>query len=608
MLFGLLGTTLGSARGQSQLAALSLSILLWVFFEWLWFEFCLRLVLPRLRFSRRVNGRPDSTGTLWAGRRARVDLQVSMQVARATLVQIVGPTMLRGVVIRDVLPEILQPEALVDSVNPQGDAGWRYPFALSILRRVLVFCLGPHLTATPRQLETHRLHEWRLSGGQLPTTFSYEICPRAIGRAGLPGVRMSLADPFGLFACHRFVPLDQSFRILPDYFHSGDIRPTVKRHNALPSHGIHRLFRSGVSSELLELREYVAGDPPKSIAWKASARRDKLMTRQYESEVPVRLRFFMDGSLSTRLGGFGLRMLDQTSYVAASLAKAALSVGDPVSATLVDESHAQRLPWFSGDLGFMQMLRALADFAERVPPSTHRLTARLLQSGYDLCDERYPQLMDGRYNLIPFAWRASQRSKHRLIGVLGQVLELSVVEQVDCYRSDACLADALQRFLHASGLPWMSPLLPERIDIDANCARVANLLQQSIMRAVTSARDNEVLVVLADPHTCAQYLNRLLPAVKLALAKHHRVAFVCPTPTFSRPQAAAFKTSSDSVRDLLVVAEQARMRDLRDKLKRELVRLGVAVTYSGERNAIKMILAEMDMARAGRSRMQGTRI
>ena len=82
MLFGLLGTTLGSARGQSQLAALSLSILLWVFFEWLWFEFCLRLVLPRLRFSRRVNGRPDSTGTLWAGRRARVDLQVSMQVVK----------------------------------------------------------------------------------------------------------------------------------------------------------------------------------------------------------------------------------------------------------------------------------------------------------------------------------------------------------------------------------------------------------------------------------------------------------------------------------------------------------------------------------------------
>ena len=42
--------------------------------------------------------------------------------------------------------------------------------------------------------------------------------------------------------------------------------------------------RRGEGTELYELREHVSGDPFKRIAWKASARRGRLMVREFERE------------------------------------------------------------------------------------------------------------------------------------------------------------------------------------------------------------------------------------------------------------------------------------------------------------------------------------
>ena len=52
---------------------------------------------------------------------------------------------------------------------------------------------------------------------------------------------------------------------------------------------------------MLDLRDYLPGDPPKTIAWKVSARRDRLITKEFESEVPVRCTLFVDTSNSVRV-------------------------------------------------------------------------------------------------------------------------------------------------------------------------------------------------------------------------------------------------------------------------------------------------------------------
>jgi hypothetical protein len=401
--------------------------------------------------------------------------------------------------------------------------------------------------------------------------------------------------------------VEQKFRLLPDYFQSTEVRPTIKRQNSLPQHGIHRLQRSGTGAELLELREYVPGDPPKSIAWKVSARRDKLMTRKYESEVPVRVHLFIDGSFSTRIGGYGLRLLDQINFVAASVAHAAISVGDPVSGMLVDETSVKRLPWSAGDRGFMQLLKALADFAQTAPPASRTMTIYLMQCAMRVCHERFPELLERRYHPIPFSFFTATRERFRMAGIIAEVFDLTPNEHVECIYDDKKLSYFLHLFLHDAGMPWMAPMIVTPPDPAAGGIHRMHILGEAMGKAIAHARDNEVFVVLADLLSCAPNLNQLLRVVKLALAKHHRVAFVCPTTTFLRPGTEIIEPKSGSIHDLVLAAEQARVRDLALQMKRDLVRLGIAVSFAGERNAIQMIIAEMGLARDGRTLVQGGR-
>src|SRR5260370_851791 len=104
-----------------------------------------------------------------------------------------------------------------------------------------------------------------------------------------------------LFTSASFVRDEATFRFLPPLVDAEGRTRAAKRHTLLPPPGINRLPRPGSGSELLDLRDYLPGDPPKTIAWKVSARRDRLITKEFESEVPVRCTLFLDTAHSVRL-------------------------------------------------------------------------------------------------------------------------------------------------------------------------------------------------------------------------------------------------------------------------------------------------------------------
>ena len=555
---GIAGLFFGVLRAQPTLALLSFSVLLWLLAEWLLFTWRVWVELPHLQFQRTVNGRTEPNGLVWAGRTIQVSVRVSS--TRGTI----APPL----IIRDVVPENM------DVIKAE--------------------------------------HEVRVTKEFNAFTFSYSAKVRGAGRMRLPGFRIVMQDAQGFFQCERFIPQLQNFRVLPAYAEVGDTQPLVKRINSLPQHGIHRLQRSGMGSELLELREYVDGDPPKSIAWKASARRDKLMTRQYESDVPVRVQLFLDGSVGTRVGGFGLRLLDQMTYVGASVARTAISAGDPVGAVLFDERGDRRVSSQSGERGFHRLLEAMSDFCVNPAPIPDRLSPTLMTFALSVASEQFPELLDSKVNQIPFTlfpilpWSARrQRSRFLLAGVLAELYRMSPAKHVQLMHDDGLMATFTQHFLSQTGLSWMNPVVAIRgRGFHDGIARM-EMLSQALTTAVMLARDNEVFVVLADLIECAPSISHLLPAVKMVLARHHRIAFVCPTPTFKRPTPASTELTSTAAEDLLFAAEQTRTRDLSTRLQRDLRRLGATVAFAGEANAIQLVLSEMQLARSGRSGMRG---
>jgi hypothetical protein len=235
------------------------------------------------------------------------------------------------------------------------------------------------------------------------------------------------------------------------------------------------------------------------------------------------------------------------------------------------------------------------------------MTNYLMQCALRVCHERFPELLERRYHPIPFSFFSSTRERFRIAGVLAEVFDLSPKEHVECIHDDKKLSYFLHLFLHDAGMPWMAPMIVAPPDPAAGGVQRMQILGEAMGKAIAHARDNEVFVVLADLLSCAPNLNQLLRVVKLALAKHHRVAFVCPTTTFLRPGSAVVEPKSGSVHDLMLAAEQARVRDLAAQMKRELVRLGIAVSFAGERSAIQMIIAEIGLARDGRTLVHGGR-
>lgn len=87
---------------------------------------------------------------------------------------------------------------------------------------------------------------------------------------------------------------------------------------------------AGEGDELRELRDHVPGDPFKRIAWKASARRGRLLVREMEREERDVVWLVVDASVELWAGEKGGAPLDRVVEEAASVAAGHLRRGDRV--------------------------------------------------------------------------------------------------------------------------------------------------------------------------------------------------------------------------------------------------------------------------------------
>jgi uncharacterized protein (DUF58 family) len=363
----------GVGRGLTPLTLTGLALLLWLGWEWLSFAVRARTVVRRLGVERSVGDERGPVHTLWAGRSFEVRVALRLR----------GPGRLPHAVIADAVP--------FGIVYQDGE---------------------------PRSAGA-------VSAGR-PLALRYRIhCPRA-GLARFEGLRVEVADLQGFFYHLTFLRAPVVLRVLPGLTadHRGPT-PTVKRHNQLPPPGMHRLYRPGSGSELLDLRDYQPGDPPRTIAWKVSARRDKLITKEFESEVPVRCTLFLDTSRSVLVPAAlpaepppdargrrrpaepaaapPLRAIDRLVAIAAGVLQANAAIRDLTGLCLFDERGTRivrpdRVASHHNDL-----LRLLADAAGQEPIVPGADPDALLPAAHALAREVYPDLLRAEVNAMP-AW------------------------------------------------------------------------------------------------------------------------------------------------------------------------------------------------------------
>jgi uncharacterized protein (DUF58 family) len=404
-----------------------LALLLWFGWEWLCFAVRVRTLRQRLRIHREVWDDRGPVSTLWAGRSFTVKVELHLREGAR-------------------LPWL----AIADPV----------PFGV-------------------RHEEGETTADGELRG-KSPLAIEYKVhCPLT-GLARFEGLRIEMTDLQGFFAFVTFLRDPLVLLILPSVLVHKSGGPTVKRHNQLPPPGIHRLRQPGSGGELLDLRDYLTGDPPRTIAWKVSARRDRLVTKVFESEVPVRCTLFLDTSNSVRVPSPAyepdshgknkgrsvppyFKPLDRLVELAAGVIRANASIRDLTGLCLFDEhgsrvvrpertsTHQNRLMQLLGEAA------ALAPIVPRADPEA------LTPTAYALAQEVYPDLLRSEVNHMPgwLAWLVAfpfySRHSHGLLEKLHRrkltLLKLALLGAVILPEAVALVA------LWGKAPPWTEGLL-----------------------------------------------------------------------------------------------------------------------------------------------------
>jgi len=582
------------------LSLVCLTLLLWFLGAWL--AFLVRLRLLRLRLERRLEDHRGPVDNLWAKQSCRVHVKLL------------------------------------------SDGGVSLPW-------VRVFDRVPVQAA----LEADKNYASGTVGPGQPLAFSYSLTCPASGRIRFEGLALQAADLQGFFIHALFVHAPAEYRVLPALADARGHVPAVKRFNLIPLFGVHRHPRPGSGSELFNLRDYLPGDPPKTIAWKASARRDRLITKEFEGEVPIRCTLFLDASQAVRLGPLGRNALARLVEIVAALAQANAGIRDLTGLCVFDEDRVLR--WIRPARGsghVVKLLNVLAEVADLPPHTAAVALEQLLPVAYGLALEVYPSFLERDVNAFPWwlpfwsphpaytiprppartgSWwrrltgflagrrrslwlwlrqtviaRASPRGRRRYLWRKRLAALLSVRYHLDpgglamLLEDDILCTDYLQRFLAEHRVPYPAPLYdPQGHYLFASTGKL-EVLAKALLQAIARGHDNELFVLLVDLLEAGPHVHAVLRAVKVALARHHQVLVVCPWPPgiplpsdripAEGPTAGAKRERATDA-EILLRGTTLRLHEAFVHLKTAFARLGVQVLCAPEEQAVALILERL---------------
>jgi uncharacterized protein (DUF58 family) len=189
------------------------------------------------------------------------------------------------------------------------------------LRRPLIIEIAP---SAPEFFDIEGCVErLRLNPGE-SAVIERRVVPKRLGPAKWPSLRARVAGPLGLGWWPRRIACSAAVRVLPDLFRSaGEVK-------GVSASGSQASIDAGGGAEVLRLRDYRAGDPPRIIDWKATARADRLISREFSQDDALQIVIVIDAGRSSALRAGSLDRFGHYVNIAARLAQFAAEREDLV--------------------------------------------------------------------------------------------------------------------------------------------------------------------------------------------------------------------------------------------------------------------------------------
>ncbi|HZR98702.1 MAG TPA: DUF58 domain-containing protein [Chloroflexota bacterium] len=204
------------------------------------------------------------------------------------------------------------------------------------------------------------------------TTLRYTLRPLRRGDHQFGDAVLRWDGPLGLVRRQATVPLAEPVKVYPNLL---ELRKydLLARRGRLQEAGLRAARRFGTGTEFESLREYQPDDDYRRINWKATARRGRPMTAEFETERSQNVLAVLDAGrlMATEVGG--LTKLDHALNTSLMLAYVAALRGDRVGLLAFSDRVLAYLPPRRGRRAFLAMLATLYNLApEPVEPDFDR--------------------------------------------------------------------------------------------------------------------------------------------------------------------------------------------------------------------------------------------
>lgn len=204
------------------------------------------------------------------------------------------------------------------------ESEWPVSIRVAIVQQLPTSVSTSDLPAHMQRLDPHH-----------PVETPLTVTGRTRGLFPLGPVALSILSPWGLVRRSSIYYLDDTVSVTPSIAGAGRYRLLAAQQRVRTA-GQRVLRRRGAGTSFANLRDYVPGDDPRRIDWKATARRHRLISREFTVEQGQTVMIAIDcGRMMTQLAGDRPRF----EYALASalmLADTALATGDRVGLIVFD--------------------------------------------------------------------------------------------------------------------------------------------------------------------------------------------------------------------------------------------------------------------------------
>ena len=201
------------------------------------------------------------------------------------------------------------------------------------------------------------------------TVATRAVIPVARGSDALGTMYVTLENAFGFLRRRLRIPAPQPIKVYPD-LSAVERYGALHVRNRLIEAGLRRMRLRGTGTELENLRDWAPGDQFRSIEWKATARRGRLMVAEYEVERSQNVMIVLDAGRLMTPRVDEQRKFDYALTAAMSVASVASLANDKIG-----------LVAFAGEILFAQAPRSGRSLSA-IAAQIHDLEPRFEESDY----------------------------------------------------------------------------------------------------------------------------------------------------------------------------------------------------------------------------------